>query len=251
MEPLMIWIAFIGGALSFLSPCILPVAPGYLAIVSGISLTNLQSGEFPKQKVLKGTIAFILGFTIIFTILGIGSSFLGGLLRANRNWLARVSGLVVIILGLHQAGWIKIPLLYRERRFVNNSNSSSSSSGSLGAFLAGLAFALGWTPCVGPVLGSILALAGNQGEPGQALLLLGVYSLGLGTPFFLLALGFQKISSGLNRIKPYLKYFQWASGLLLILMGVLLITGGLTVISSWLIRITGGWSPEGFLQPLE
>ncbi len=243
MEPIMIWIAFIGGALSFLSPCILPVAPGYLAIISGISLAHLQAGEFSKERVVKGTIAFILGFTIVFVTLGLGSSFLGQLLRSNRNWLARLSGLIVIILGLHQAGWLKIPLLYREQRLVN----SPTSGGSLGPFLAGMAFALGWTPCVGPILGSILAFAGNQGKPGQAVLLLGVYSLGLGTPFFLLALGFRKISVSLNRIKPYLKYLQWASGLLLILMGILLLTGGLSALSGWLIRITGGWSLENLL----
>lgn len=247
MEPIMIWMAFIGGALSFLSPCILPVAPGYLAIVSGISLANLQTGEFSKDRVIKGTLAFILGFTIVFVTLGIGSSFLGQLLRANRNWLTRLSGLVVVILGLHQAGWLKISLLYQERRLVDQPNPG----GPLGPFLTGLAFALGWTPCVGPILGSILALTGNQGELGGALLLLGIYSLGLGTPFFLLALGFQRISSGLNRIKPYLKYLQWASGSLLILMGVLLFTGGLTVLSSWLMRITGGWSLENLLWPLE
>lgn len=248
MELLMIWMAFIGGALSFLSPCILPLAPGYLGIISGLSLTNLQSGEFSKRKVLMGTLAFVLGFTIVFMTLGLGSSFLGELLRANRNWLARLSGLVVIVLGLHQAGWLKIPFLYRERRLVNK---NSTSSGPLGAFLAGLAFALGWTPCIGPVLGSILALAGNQGEPGKAVLLLGIYSLGLGVPFFLLALGFQKISAGLNRIKPYLKYLQWASGLLLIMMGILLLTGELSALSSWLIRITGGWNPESILRPID
>lgn len=247
MEPLMIWMAFIGGVLSFLSPCILPVAPGYLGIISGISLADLQSGDFSKRKVLTGTLAFVLGFTLIFITLGIGSSFLGQLLRANRNWLTKLSGLVVIMLGLHQAGWLKIPLLYRERRLVNN----STSSGFLGAFLAGLAFALGWTPCIGPVLGSILALAGNQGEPGQAVLLLGIYSLGLGTPFFLLALGFHTFSSGLNRFKTYFKYLQWASGLVLILMGILLLTGELAVLSSWLIRITGGWNLENILWPLD
>lgn len=247
MEPILIWMAFIGGVLSFLSPCILPVAPGYLAIVSGISLTELQEGEFSKRKVFIGTLAFILGFTIIFVTLGIGSSFLGQLLRANRDWLTKASGLVVIFLGLHQAGWLKIPFLYREQRLVNN----SASGGFLGPFLAGLAFALGWTPCVGPVLGSILALAGNQSEIGQAVLLLAIYSAGLGMPFFLLAIGFQKISAGLNRVKPYFKYLQWASGLLLIMMGILLLTGGLSVLSGWIIRITGGWNPESLLRPLE
>lgn len=243
----MLWMAFIGGALSFLSPCILPIAPGYLAVVSGVSLNNLRTGEFSKKKVLIGTLAFVLGFTVVFITLGIGSSFLGRFLRANRNRLSKVSGLIVIILGLHQAGWLKIPFLYRERRLINN----PASSGSLGPFLAGAAFSLGWTPCVGPVLGSILALAGNQGEPVQAALLLGVYSLGLGIPFFLLALGFQKFSNGLSRIKSYFKYIQWASGLLLIIMGILLLTGGLAVLSAWLIRITGGWSPENLLRPWE
>lgn len=243
----MLWMAFSGGALSFLSPCILPIAPGYLAVVSGVSLDNLRTGEFSKKKVLMGTLAFVLGFTMVFITLGIGSSFLGQFLRANRNWLSKVSGLIVIILGLHQAGWLKISFLYRERRLVN----SPTPGGSLGPFLAGLAFSLGWTPCVGPVLGSILALAGNQGEPAQAAILLGFYSLGLGIPFFLLAISFQKISNKLNRIKSYFKYIQWASGLLLIIMGILLLSGGLAILSAWLIRITGGWSPESLLRPWE
>lgn len=247
MEPIMIWMAFLGGTLSFLSPCILPVAPGYLAIVSGISFAHLQAGEFSKKKILKGTLAFILGFTLVFIALGIGSSFLGQLLRANRNWLTRLSGLVVIILGLHQAGWLKIPFLYQERRLVN----STTSGEPLGPFLVGAAFAFGWTPCVGPILGSILALAGNQGQPGQAALLLGIYSLGLGTPFFLLALGFHRISLSLNRLKPYLKYLQMASGLLLMMMGILLLTGGLSVLSGWLLRLTRGWSLENLLHPFE
>lgn len=244
MKPLMIWIAFCGGVLSFLSPCILPVAPGYLAIVSGISLDNLQSGEFSKRKVLIGTLSFILGFTIIFVTLGTGGSFLGQLLRANRNWLAGLSGLVVILLGLHQGGWLKVSFLYRERRLINK----PASSGPWGAFLAGLAFAFGWTPCVGPILGSILALAGNQESMAKGFLLLVVYSIGLGVPFFALALAFEKVSPSLGRIKPYLKYFQWASGLLIILMGVLLLTGGLSTITVWLIRITGGWNLENLIN---
>ena len=244
MEPVMIWTAFIGGVLSFLSPCILPLAPGYLAIISGISFADLQSGEFSKRKVLGGTLAFILGFSIVFVTLGLGSTFLGELLRANRSWLARLSGLVVVVLGLHQAGWLKIAFLYRERRL----NRQPTVSGLWGAFLTGLAFALGWTPCVGPILASILALAGNMEGLMEGFLLLAVYALGLGSPFFILALAFESVNRGLIRIKPYLKYLGWASGLLLIFMGGLLLTGGLASFTAWLIRITGGWNLENILE---
>jgi cytochrome c-type biogenesis protein len=230
METITIWMAFIGGLLSFLSPCILPVAPGYLGVISGASIRELGSnqggGSVTKGRMLSATVAFILGFTVVFVLLGLSSSYLGQMLLTYRTLIARISGVVVIFLGLHQAGWLPIKWLYRERR-VNMRHSV----GFGGAFLTGLAFSLGWTPCVGPILAAILAVAGSQGGVGQGLLLLTVYSLGLALPFLLLALAFERVSKSLNRIKPYLKYLEWASGLLLIGMGVLLITGGFRLVT--------------------
>lgn len=238
-----LWMAFAGGLLSFLSPCILPIAPGYLGIISGTTMTNLEAGLIPQKRVIAATVAFILGFSLVFVILGLASSFLGQFLLAYRGIFARVAGLLVVFLGLHQAGWLPLAWLYREKRLrVKNR------IGLAGAFLTGLAFSLGWTPCIGPILGSILTLAGSQGDTGKGILLLSFYSLGLAVPFFMLALAFEKVTRGMNRLKPYLKYFERASGILLILMGLLLMAGGLPELSSWFIRFSGGWNPENIFK---
>jgi cytochrome c-type biogenesis protein len=237
------WIAFTAGLLSFLSPCILPIAPGYLGVISGTSLANLKSDSASKRRVLWATIAFILGFSVVFITLGLASSYLGQFLLKYRRLIAQIGGIVVIILGLHQAGWLPISWLYKEKRLQIKRQIGIS-----GAFLTGLAFSIGWTPCISPILGSILTLAGSQGQIGKGILLLSLYSLGLAIPFLLLALGFERVSRYMTRLKSYIKYFEWTSGILLILMGLLLITGSLTVISSWFSRITGGWSPENLFK---
>lgn len=234
-----LWVAFGAGLLSFLSPCILPLAPGYLAIISGASFTDLSAGRGSQRRLLRTTTAFIFGFMLIFMALGLSSSYLGGLLRSGRRYLMIAGGLVVVLFGLHQTGWLPIRWLYRERRI----GGSAPPTGVLGPFLSGLAFALGWTPCVGPILGSILALAGVTGDPGRGAMLLAIYSLGLAMPFFLLALVFDRAVKGLNRIKPYLGYLEKGSGILLIVMGLLLLSGGFAGISGWLLRFTGGWNP--------
>ena len=242
MSLVTVLMAFAGGTLSFLSPCILPLAPGYLGMISGVSITNLQTGEgtVVKRKMLLSTMAFVLGFSLVFIALGLASSFIGQLFRSSKTLFAQIGGIIVILLGLHQTGLLPIHWLYREGRV-----STTPGVGVGGAFLTGLAFAFGWTPCVGPILGGILAMAGNQSTLGAGFLLLIVYSLGLAIPFLLLALGFEQVSRKLNRVKPYLKYLQWTAGGLLIGMGLLLITNNLTLISSWIMRITGGWNPEG------
>lgn len=237
------WIAFAAGLLSFLSPCILPIAPGYLGIISGTSLANLEANTVSKRRVLGATIAFILGFTVVFIMLGMASSYLGQFLLTYRRLIAQIGGVIVIIFGLHQAGWLPISWLYRERRVQIDHQ-----IGTTGAFLSGLAFSLGWTPCISPILGSILTIAGSQGQVGKGVLLLSMYSLGLAVPFLLLALGFERVSRQMSRLKSYIKYFEWASGILLIIMGVLLITGSLTALSAWFSRITGGWSPENLFK---
>jgi cytochrome c-type biogenesis protein len=233
------WMAFAGGLLSFFSPCILPIAPGYLGVISGTSLANLKADTATKKRVFASTIAFILGFSVIFIMLGAASSYLGQFLLTYRRQIAQVGGVIVIIFGLHQAGWLPISWLYREKKVQ-----IEHGIGLPGAFLTGLAFSLGWTPCISPILGSILTLAGSQGQVGKGIVLLSLYSLGLAVPFLLLAVGFERVSGGLARLKPYIKYFEWTSGVLLILMGLLLLTGGLTTLSSWFGRLAGGWIPE-------
>ena len=242
MAPVTVWMAFLGGILSFLSPCILPVAPGFLGVITGSSATDIQSGGIGRRRVLAATVAFVLGFTVVFILLGLGSSYIGQMLRGSRSVIARLSGVVVILLGLHQAGWLPIAWLYRERRVQ-----VKHAVGVSGAFFTGLAFSFGWTPCTGPILASILALAGNEAELWKGLLLLAVYSLGLALPFLLLALAFARVSKALNKVKPYMKYLEWTSGILLILMGALLVTGGFGMFISWLLRLTGGWNLEGIL----
>lgn len=235
--------AFAGGLLSFLSPCILPIAPGFLGIISGTSLTNLKSGSVSKRRILLTTIAFILGFSMVFIMLGLASSYLGQFLIKYRKLIAQIAGFIVIIMGLHQAGWLPISWLYHEKKVQ-----IKPKIGIIGAFLTGLAFSLGWTPCIGPILGSILTLAGSQGQIGKGMLLLSTYSFGLAIPFLLLAIGFERVSQGMARLKPYIKYFEWTSGILLILMGLLLITGSISALSSWFSRITGGWNPESLFK---
>ena len=238
------WIAFTAGLLSFLSPCILPIAPGYLGIISGTSLAGLKADSESKRKVLWATIAFILGFSTIFISLGLASSYLGQFLLRYRRLIAQIGGVIVIILGLHQAGWLPISWLYKEKKVQ-----IKHQIGITGAFLTGLAFSLGWTPCISPILGSILTLAGSQGQVTKGMLLLSMYSLGLAVPFLLLAIGFERVSRGLARLKRYIQYCEWASGILLILMGLLLITGSLATLSFWFTRMTGGWTPEFILSP--
>jgi cytochrome c-type biogenesis protein len=235
--------ALIAGLLSFLSPCILPVAPGYLSVISGTSLAAIRENPNARPRVMQATVAFILGFSLVFILLGVTSSLVGQLLRSQRVLLARIGGVLVIGLGLHQAGWLPIRWLYYEKKLVVQNR-----VGLVGAFITGFTFAFGWTPCVGPILSSILALAGSKADMAQGVMLLIAYSLGLSVPFFLLALAFERVSRELNRLKPYLKYFEWAAGALLMAMGLLLVTGNFNLLLSWLMRWTGGWNLEDFLK---
>lgn len=243
MNTVNVVMAFAGGLLSFLSPCILPLAPGYLGMISGVSMGKIKDVTDGKQKIISATIAFILGFSLVFIILGLASSFIGQLFRGSKMLLTQIGGVIVILLDLHKTGLLPIAWLYRERR-VNTTHSI----GIGGAFITGLVFAFGWTPCVGPILGGILTLAGNQSTMEEGLLLLTVYSLGLGLPFLLLGVAFEQISGKLNRLKPHLKQLQWLSGGLLILMGLLLVTNNLTIVSNWLMRMTGGWTLESLFH---
>jgi cytochrome c-type biogenesis protein len=235
--------ALFAGLLSFLSPCILPVAPGYLGVISGISLVGIRENPNVRPKVMQATLAFILGFTSVFILLGVSSTMIGQLLRSQRVLLAKVGGVLVIGLGLHQAGWLPIRWLYYEKKLA-----VIPRVGVVGAFITGFTFAFGWTPCVGPILSSILALAGSKAEMTAGIVLLIVYSCGLAIPFFLLALAFEQVSQKLERLKPYLKYFEWAAGILLIAMGLLLVTGNFNVLLGWVMRWTGGWNLEDFFK---
>ncbi|HTE88033.1 MAG TPA: cytochrome c biogenesis protein CcdA [Terriglobales bacterium] len=223
--------AFVAGLFSFLSPCVLPLVPGYVSLISGAGVEELKSQESQLlRKVMLNSIGFILGFSIVFIALGAISTEVGQLMARYKSVLARVAGVVIILFGLHLTGIFKINALYTDARL--HSIKGSSSWG--GAFLIGFAFAFGWTPCVGPILAVILGFAAAQDSVFKGILLLAVYSLGLAVPFLMTALlmgRFMKFYSGFRR---HMHAVEVASGALLIVLGALLVFGRFTIISNYL-----------------
>jgi cytochrome c-type biogenesis protein len=232
-------IAFGAGVLSFLSPCVLPLVPSYLSFVTGMSLEDLQRGV-DRRAALTHSLLFVAGFTAIFLALGASASFLGQFLRAYEVWIARIGGAVIIVLGLHLAGAFRLTPLLREKRV----HLSDKPAGYLGTLGVGAAFGAGWTPCIGPVLGAILTFAASQDQFWSGVLLLLVYSVGLAIPFLLSALALELFLEAFGRFRRLLPAVQMASGVLLVGLGVLLLTGTFTVLSTYLIRFT----PEFILE---
>jgi cytochrome c-type biogenesis protein len=223
--------AFVAGLFSFLSPCVLPLVPGYVSLISGVGVEELKSQESQfLRKVMLNSIGFILGFSIVFIGLGAISTQVGQLMARYKSVLAQVAGVVIILFGLHLTGIFKIKALYTDARL--HSIKGSSTWG--GAFLIGFAFAFGWTPCVGPILAVILGFAAVQDSVFKGILLLAVYSLGLAVPFLMTALlmgRFMKFYSGFRR---HMHAVEVASGALLIVLGALLVFGRFTIISNYL-----------------
>ncbi len=228
-----IFAAFFAGILSFLSPCVLPLVPGYISFMSGVSVEELQKTS-ERREILRKTVitslAFILGFSVIFVLLGATATAMGKFLVAKLNFLSKIAGIIIIILGLHFLGIFKkyLYFLNYERRF----HVKNIQAGVVGAFVIGLAFAFGWTPCIGPILGPILALAAGQNSIGRGVLLLSVYSLGLGIPFLLTAIATQTCFNMLNKVKRYFNVIEAISGALLIAIGVLMVTGRFTLLAA-------------------
>ncbi|OLD17628.1 MAG: cytochrome C biogenesis protein [Acidobacteria bacterium] len=223
--------AFVAGLVSFLSPCVLPLVPGYVSLISGAGVEELKSQESDLlRKVMLNSIGFILGFSIVFIALGAISTQVGQLMARYKSVLAQVAGVVIILFGLHLTGIFKIKALYTDARL--HSIKGGSTWG--GAFLIGFAFAFGWTPCVGPILAVILGIAAVQDSVFKGILLLAVYSLGLAVPFLMTALlmgRFMKFYSGFRR---HMHAVEVASGALLIVLGALLVFGRFTIISNYL-----------------
>lgn len=228
-----IFIALTAGVLSFLSPCVLPLVPAYLSFVSGMSLEDLEAGV-DRRRVLTYSLLFVGGFTIIFVLLGASASFLGRFFQHYDVWIARVGGVVILILGLHLAGAFRLAPLMREKRL----HVSDGPMGYLGAVGVGMAFGAGWTPCIGPVLGAILTYAFVQDTFWFGVGLLSVYSLGMAVPFLVTALAMDRFLSAFSRFRRFLPGVQVASGVLLVGLGILLITGAFTALTSWLIPLT-------------
>ncbi len=221
------------GALSFLSPCVLPLVLPYLAFISGMALHEENVGEQQAQvlrRVVPAALVFVLGFSTVFIAMGATASALSGLIIEHINVLAPLAGVIIIILGLHFLGAFRILVLFREARFQVDSRPV----GLLGVYVVGLAFAFGWTPCVGPVLAAVLMVAGTGDSVGYGASLLGAYALGLGIPFLLAALAVQRFIAFSKRFRRHLGTIEKAMGALLVVTGVLFITGSMQDIAYWL-----------------
>lgn len=225
-------LAFVAGLLSFLSPCVLPLVPSYLAYVGGSSAQSRS-----RRLAVRNSLLFILGFSLIFIALGASASLIGSLLFAYREPLIRVGGLLVILFGLVMLGAFRLPLLQREARLRFAGDSSTP----WGALLLGMAFAAGWTPCIGPVLGSILTLAGASGTLSTGALLLASYALGLALPFFLAALALEAFLKFSASFRRYLPWVERAAGGLLVVAGALMLSGHYTLLNQYLLRLTPEW----------
>lgn len=229
MNQISIGVAFIAGLLSFLSPCILPLIPGYISFLSGLSLEELRGG-LKRSKVIKKagltSIFFVLGFSVVFISLGASASFIGKLLASHSRFLTKIAGAVIVILGLHLTGILNIGGLNVEKRL----KIKQFSPGILGAFLIGLAFAFGWTPCIGPILAGILALAATQETVLKGMSLLAIYSIGLGIPFIITGFSIGIFMRFFERYKRLIRFGEISAGVLLMTVGVLIFFDSLTII---------------------
>jgi cytochrome c-type biogenesis protein len=224
-------IAFVAGVVSFLSPCVLPLVPGYISMLSGATMEELKAGASAAlvARIFRNSLAFVVGFSVVFVMLGASATWLGRFLLAQRTIFNVVAGIIVIIFGLHLTGLVKIPLLYREARLDTGAPRRSLG----GAFLLGFAFAFGWTPCIGPILTGILLLAANRDTVLQGMFLLSVYSAGLAIPFLLTSLGLSQFLKIYGGFRKHLQAVEVASGVLLIALGILMAFNKLTMISGY------------------
>jgi cytochrome c-type biogenesis protein len=237
LDPFTLLLAAGAGFLSFASPCVLPLLPAYLGYMTGLTAEALQGPQdrATRAHVLGRSLAFVVGLSLVFAALGASASAIGQALLRNQTIILRVAGLLVVLLGLHTLGLIRLPLLYQERR-----PSFGGADGSyLGALALGAAFALGWTPCIGPFLAGLLALASQEQTVGRGMLLLFVYGLGLGVPFVIAGLALGTSLRLLGAVKARLRAVELASGFLLVGMGLLIFSDRLSLISAWLTSVFG------------
>jgi cytochrome c-type biogenesis protein len=223
--------AFLAGLLSFLSPCVLPLVPGYVSLISGVGAEGLEASDNRLLRtVMVNSVMFILGFSIVFIALGAAATEIGQLFTQYKRYLTYIAGAVIMVFGLHLTGIFKITALYGDKRL----HSVKGSSTAAGAFAVGFAFAFGWTPCVGPILATILLLAGSENSVAKGTALLAVYSAGLAVPFLLTSLGIDRFLQFYARFRRHLHTVEVASGVLLIAIGALIVTRHFTILSSWL-----------------
>ncbi|HEX7119171.1 MAG TPA: cytochrome c biogenesis protein CcdA [Longimicrobiales bacterium] len=233
--------AFAAGILSFLSPCVLPLVPSYLGFVTGMSLDDLTTGERRRAAVLH-SLLFVSGFTLVFLLLGASATVIGQLMFRYQDWIARVGGVLIVVFGLHLLGVLRIGALMRERRV----QLAARPAGYFGAVLTGVAFGAGWTPCVGPVLGTVLTYAGTQQTMASGVALLGAYALGLALPFLAAALATGAFLEASRRMRRMIPVLERASGAILVLAGVLLASGTFPALAGYFARLT----PDFLLERL-
>lgn len=250
MENVSLFGAFIAGVLSFISPCVLPLIPGYLSFISGVSLEEMRGmpvtaggavavstgvnatalGNAAKRQVIITSLFFILGFSLVFVSLGASATYLGQFLMERLTIFGKIAGVLLIIFGLHTIGVFKIPFLLNEARVQAN----TKPAGMIGAVIVGISFAFGWTPCIGPILSAILLVAAQQESVNQGIVLLSVYSLGLAIPFLLTALAINQFFVAFSKIRRHYHAIEIVSGVLMIVIGVLIFTNRFTIIAQWL-----------------
>ena len=230
--------ALLAGALSFLSPCVLPLVPPYLCYISGLSLDDLAGEDVVVERkhraqVLLASVCFVLGFTTVFVLLGAGASAAGQFLRSYMPLLTQLAGVAIIIMGLNFLGLFRLAFLSRDTRYHHQAESVTL----LGSYGIGLAFAFGWTPCIGPVLAGILSIAGSTESVSKGMMLLAVYSLGLGIPFLLAALSLDAFLGFFKKFRRHMPMVERIMGVLLVITGVMFLTGSMQTISYWLLEL--------------
>jgi cytochrome c-type biogenesis protein len=236
MQEATVPLAFIAGVLSFLSPCVLPLVPSYLTFITGISFEDLSAETTPEHRrriramTMKHSLIFILGFATVFIALGASSSILGRMIEQYHNVVRIGGGVLIIIFGLFIGGWLKLDFLLKEKKI----RITGKPSGYIGTYLVGMAFSAGWTPCIGPILGSILLVASTEGSAAAGAWLLAVYSIGLGLPLFLAALAFNSFLSYSRAIMRHMRAVMAVSGAVLIAFGILMLTDKLNYLSQFI-----------------
>ena len=238
-EPLGVAVAFTAGLFSFLSPCVLPLFPSYLSFVTGMSVSDLSADltVAARQRVMLHAVAFIVGFSVVFVALGASFSVAGTLLLDYRDWIRRIGGVLIVVFGLYVAGLLRIGIFGRTQQL----RLGAKPAGYAGSFIVGLTFTIGWTPCVGPILGAILSLAGTADTVRQGVGLLAAYSAGLGTPFLLSAVALGVFLKFFRRYRPFLPLVERFAGVVLVTVGLLVFTNYYLVLSSWAIALTPDW----------
>jgi cytochrome c-type biogenesis protein len=238
-QSLGVLVAFSAGMFSFLSPCVLPLFPSYLSFITGMSVTDLTAdlGTAARRRILLHALAFVLGFGVVFVALGASFSVAGQLLLDYRDWIRRIGGALIVLFGLYIAGVLRIAFFGRTQQWQIR----EKPAGYLGSFLVGVTFAIGWTPCVGPILGAILSLAGTAETVGRGVGLLVAYSAGLGLPFILSAMALGSFLRFFKRYRPFIPIMERTAGVILVVVGVLVFTNHYVVLNAWAISLTPEW----------